>query len=216
MKTIVCFGDSNTFGVNPDGGRFPRQIRWTGRLQTLLGEEYYVVEEGLNGRTTVWEDPMQPCRCGMEALPYILKTHKPIDVMLIMLGTNDCKAHFHASARSIGRGLDSLCQRVLASDDEGYPAPGLFLVAPIYIGEGIGANALSSYDETAPAKSRELASYYRKVAEAYHAGFLDAAAVASPGSDLLHMDAASHEALAQALAGELRKWFDGKGSEAGR
>ncbi len=208
-KTIVCFGDSNTFGYNPDGGRHPWQVRWPGQLQQLLGEGYRVVEEGLNGRTTVWEDPMAPYRSGAQALPYVLQTHKPIDGMLIMLGTNDCKTYFGVSARNIARGLDSLCQQIVSFDYGGYPAPRLFLISPIYMDEAVAEEPLSSFDVSSCAKARELAGYYRVVAETYRAGFLDASAVAVPGSDFIHMDAESHGALARALAPEILCWLEG-------
>ena len=69
MINILCFGDSNTFGTNPKGGRHSWNTRWPGRLQVLLGPEYYVIEEGMGGRTTVWDDPLEPGRCGIQALP---------------------------------------------------------------------------------------------------------------------------------------------------
>lgn len=212
MKTIVCFGDSNTFGVNPEGGRYPRRLRWTGQLQELLGNGYYIVEEGLNGRTTVWEDPMQPWRNGAKALPYVLQTHKPMDLLLIMLGTNDCKTYLNVSAEDIARGLDSLCRKILHFDYHGYPVPGIFLVSPIYIGEQVTREG-APFDTTAVAKSKMLAAYYRRVADAYHAGFFDASQVASHGSDSLHMDAGSHTALARALTRELQHWFARKRDE---
>ena len=77
MINILCFGDSNTFGTNPKGGRHSWNTRWPGRLQVLLGPEYYVIEEGMGGRTTVWDDPLEPGRCGIQALPMALQSHKP-------------------------------------------------------------------------------------------------------------------------------------------
>lgn len=207
MKTIVCFGDSNTFGVNPDGGRHPRKTRWTGRLQELLGEDYYIVEEGLNGRTTVFEDPLQPYRNGAEALPYVLQTHKPIDLILIMLGTNDCKAHFGVSAKTISRGLDRLCRMIVHFDFGEFKTPEIFIVSPIHMAQGVLKREASDFDPASIDKAGQLADYYRGIAETYHAGFFDAASVAEPGSDALHMAAESHEALANALADELKDWF---------
>ena len=74
MINILCFGDSNTFGTNPKGGRHSWNTRWPGRLQVLLGPEYYVIEEGMGGRTTVWDDPLEPGRCGIQALPMALQS----------------------------------------------------------------------------------------------------------------------------------------------
>ena len=109
MINILCFGDSNTFGTNPKGGRHSWNTRWPGRLQVLLGPEYYVIEEGMGGRTTVWDDPLEPGRCGIQALPMALQSHKPLDLVILFLGTNDCKAHFHASPRVITKGMENLC-----------------------------------------------------------------------------------------------------------
>ena len=112
MINILCFGDSNTFGTNPKGGRHSWNTRWPGRLQVLLGPEYYVIEEGMGGRTTVWDDPLEPGRCGIQALPMALQSHKPLDLVILFLGTNDCKAHFHASPRVITKGMENLCHTV--------------------------------------------------------------------------------------------------------
>lgn len=210
MKTVVCFGDSNTFGVDPDGGRHPRDARWTGRLQTLLGKDYYIVEEGLNGRTTVFEDPMQPYRNGAEALPYVLQSHKPTDLFLIMLGTNDCKAHFGVSAKAISRGLDRLCRMIEHFDYGDFKTPDIFIVSPIHMADGVLERGVSDFNEDSIRKAEELASFYREIAATYHAGFFDASTVATPGSDALHMDAASHRSLAEALAEEVKRWFDEK------
>lgn len=113
MKNILCFGDSNTFGTNPEGGRHGREVRWPGRLQKLLGDDWYVIEEGMGGRTTVWDDPLEPNRRGIAALPIALTSHRPLDLVIISLGTNDCKAFFHASPKVIARGAEALCKLVL-------------------------------------------------------------------------------------------------------
>ena len=87
-------GDSNTWGYDAEtNGRFPDDVRWTGRLSERLGDSYTVIEEGLSGRTTVFEDPLNE---GMSALPYLypcLMSHAPLDYMVVMLGTNDCKEY---------------------------------------------------------------------------------------------------------------------------
>lgn len=91
MKQILCFGDSNTWGLIPKTGeRFPWGIRWTSILSEKLGQDkYHVVEEGLCGRTTVFDDPLRDGRCGVKVLPTLLESHDPIDLSIIMLGTND-------------------------------------------------------------------------------------------------------------------------------
>ena len=109
MTTILCYGDSNTYGYNPVNGlRYPKDVRWTGVLQKLLGEQYAVIEEGCNGRTTVFEDIAEPWKAGLGYLKPCLNTHKPIDFVIMMLGSNDLKRMFHATAKEIADGAEQL------------------------------------------------------------------------------------------------------------
>ena len=95
MKTILCYGDSNTYGLKPDSSqRYPRDVRWTGILQKKLGEDYYVIEEGLSGRTTLWDDPIEEHKNGKTYLLPCLESHSPINLVVLMLGTNDLKTRF--------------------------------------------------------------------------------------------------------------------------
>ena len=113
MKTILCFGDSNTWGQHaPLGDRFDEQTRWGSRLRTLLGEDYRVIEEGQRGRTTVWDDPIENRLAGLTYLWPCLDSHAPIDLVVIMLGTNDCKPYFGARAQSIANGAGRLVDMV--------------------------------------------------------------------------------------------------------
>ena len=101
MKTILCYGDSNTYGYDPSNGfRYPKNVRWTGVLADLLGPEFTVIEEGCNGRTTVFDDPLEGWKNGLDYLKPCLNSHKPIDLVILMLGSNDLKDIFHASAAS--------------------------------------------------------------------------------------------------------------------
>lgn len=95
MRSIMCYGDSNTWGYNPaTGSRFSRDGRWTGVLRQELSDGYEIIEEGLNGRTTVWNDPIEGYKNGKEQLIPCLETNKPLDMVIIMLGTNDLKVLF--------------------------------------------------------------------------------------------------------------------------
>src|SRR5688572_27059842 len=105
-KTIVCYGDSNTWGRIPGGARYPRSVRWTGVLQNLLGEEYEVINEGLSARTLVAVDPQNPERTGITHLKSILLTHKPVDAIIVMLGINDIKSRFNLTANDIASHLE--------------------------------------------------------------------------------------------------------------
>lgn len=97
-KTVLCFGDSLTWGFDPRGGedrvRYGFSERWTRRLQAELGSSYYVIEDGLSGRTTVFDDPVIGDMNGLAQLPTALKTHMPLDLVVILLGTNDAKVRF--------------------------------------------------------------------------------------------------------------------------
>ncbi len=201
MFNILCFGDSNTFGTNPAGGRHPRSVRWTGLLQHMLGEDFYVIEEGMGGRTTVWDDPLEPGRSGMMALPIALQSHKPLDLVILSLGTNDCKTHFNASPGVIARGMDSLCRLVRRFDyGPKAEAPQILLVSPIYIGSHIERSSFPSFDHTSRPKSMALAPLYKALASQYNGLFLDASQVAGPSElDQLHMDAAGHLSIADHL-----------------
>ncbi|MFZ4768284.1 MAG: GDSL-type esterase/lipase family protein, partial [Roseimicrobium sp.] len=137
MKTILCYGDSNTWGFVPESiteafpRRHPRDVRWTGVLQRELGAEYHVIEEGQNGRTTVHDDPINLHRNGRTYLPACLESHKPIDLVVLMLGTNDLKAMFGLSAPEIAAGAGQLATVILRSDTGPHAtAPKILLVAP--------------------------------------------------------------------------------------
>ena len=98
MINILCYGDSNTFGSIPkENKRYSINERWTGRLQNILGNDYRIIEEGLGGRTTVFDDPFEPGRNGIAYIEIALETHKPLDLIILALGTNDVKAHFSAT-----------------------------------------------------------------------------------------------------------------------
>ena len=206
MKSILCFGDSNTYGIDIlSSGRLPREQRWTGILQSALGEDYYIIEEGLNGRTTVFDDPFGAWRNGLSALPMVLQTHIPLELVVVMLGTNDVKPFFSASAAAIARGARSLCKAIQRYDYDMMNVPKILLVSPIQVGKDVETGPLAhSFDISSYKKSLELARYYEMTAQEMDCNFFDAAAVASPSPlDKIHLDEAGHEALAKALAKEI-------------
>ena len=113
MKTILCYGDSNTWGYNAVlGGRFAYEIRWTTRVAEFLGKDYRIIDEGLCGRTTSFDDPLTYGLNGLSTLEPIIKSHSPLDLLVVMLGTNDCKGYFGATARNIMEGLRRLVLQV--------------------------------------------------------------------------------------------------------
>ena len=138
-KHILCFGDSNTYGCRPSGGRYDESIRWPMRLQARLGEEYIVIEEGFGGRTTVFDDPVEGgYKSGAAYLPPCLMSHNPLDLVILMLGANDAKMRFNMTARTIAEGNMRLIRliRLYGMDAHGAPSR-VLLVAPPPIGENI-------------------------------------------------------------------------------
>ncbi len=144
MREILVFGDSNTWGYNPHTkARYPEEHRWPCVLQRELGEEYHIIAEGLNGRTTVWDDPLEggAIKNGSRYLPACLQSHMPLDLVIIMLGTNDLKHRFSLTAFDIANGAGVLVELVRASGcgrGEGElgvgKAPPVLLIAPPSLG----------------------------------------------------------------------------------
>lgn len=200
-KRILVFGDSNTWGYDAKiGGRFGRDVRWPGVLQKILGEGYTVIEEGLNGRTTVFDDPLNEGLNGLYYLYPCLKTHDPIDLLIIMLGTNDCKERFAATAKNIADGAGRLI-RLAASLDVWSGKTKILLISPAPIEEGCEASAVAGEMGICSEKSRRLADEYERVALENGCDFLDAAPYVRMNTiDYMHLDAESHGRLAEAVA----------------
>ena len=202
MKTILCYGDSNTWGFDPaTGQRYHRATRWPGVLQASLGSEYEVIAEGMCGRTTVFDDPVVEGRNGRTYLSPCLASHKPIDLVVIMLGTNDLKYMFGVGAFEVASGAGALVDIVRRSEagpDGG--SPGVLLVCPA----PIASLETSQYKEgfrEAREKSRQLAPHFEAIAAEKGCGFLDAGTVIeSSPIDGIHLEAAAHRALGQAVS----------------
>lgn len=211
MRTIVCFGDSNTHGANPvDQARFPRDVRWPGVLRADLGPEYEVIEEGLNARTTVFVDPLADDRSGKSYLQPCLWSHQPVDLVTIMLGTNDLKTVFGADAPAIANGaahLVDLARRSLAGPDDAPPR--VLLIAPPPLAPMTDRSELWGFG-TSRVESGRLAGLYRLVAEMRGIPFLDAGSVVTTSPhDGVHLDAEAHLALGHAVATMIREVFAG-------
>ncbi len=203
MKNILCFGDSNTHGARPDApGRYGRHERWTGLLQRALGEGYYVIEEGLNGRTTVFDDPVEIDKSGWKHLPSVLKSHAPLDLVVIMLGTNDLKARFSAPPSDIAQGAEQLVRLALASDaGRDFRAPKVLLCSPIalmeetFVGEMFGNRR---------ADSLRLGDLYFDVAQRNGIAHLRVSDFAEPSpADGLHLDLDGHKKVAEAMRAKI-------------
>lgn len=210
-KRILCYGDSNTWGYTPlTGERYDEDTRWTQILARDLGEEYTVLENGLNGRTTVFDDPHVANRNGRDGLPYALLTARPIDLVILMLGTNDLP---HTNAYGYSRGLSELALRILNAHifykDSARifrDAPKLLLVSPMTLHPQIDVIAPEGGYRGSYSESCRFAEFTRQVAESYGLPWLDAAQYATPSpADGVHMLPQGHIALGKALAQKLRE-----------
>ena len=203
MKTILCFGDSNTFGSVPGTGvRYGRKSRWPCRMERLLGEEYEVVAEGLPGRTTVFTDYIEPYRAGIEQIVPAVQSHAP-DAVVILLGTNDTKARYHVSAQEIGFGMEELLLRLRTA----YPfseAPKVLLVAPAPLRCAPGAEFSAESVE----KSRLLAPIFADIARRFGCAFFNAGEFAALGEDGIHFTPQDHETMARQAAEAVKALFD--------
>lgn len=198
-REILCFGDSNTYGLIPGTKeRYKENIRWTGILQQKLKEkDCRIVEEGLCGRTTVFEDELRKNRKGSGLLPVLLESHAPIDQVVLMLGTNDCKSYYHASAEVIGLGVEKLIGQIRQAGEH----IKILLVSPILLGEKVWEPEYDpEFDEQSVETSRQLKTVYSRIAKKHGIDFLAASDVAEPSSrDREHMDEESHRRFAEAV-----------------
>lgn len=207
MRTVLCFGDSNTHGQIPGRGpleRYGRQERWPGVLEKSLGPEWHVVEEGLSGRTTVHDDPIEGAhKNGRTYLKPCLQSHAPIDLVVIMLGTNDLKVRFHKPPSEVAMGIGCLVYdiRELNPGPAGH-VPEIMIVAPPPMLDDV--KEWESIFSGGQEKSRKLALAFEVMADSLGVHFFDAgtACQCSP-ADGFHIDAAAHRQLGEALAQEI-------------
>ncbi len=208
MKSILCYGDSNTYGYNPlNGMRYSEKTRWTGLLQEKLQDMCTIIEEGCNGRTTVFSDNKEPWKNGYDYLRPCLNSHKPLDMVIFMLGTNDLKKQYNASAIDVARGMETLIRETISftKEKQGF-SPRIILMAPPTIGSRIRTSAFNfSFDESAIGKSKELPALYEQIAQQYGCVFVNAAAyVRTSRQDSVHMMPSEHEILANKLSRLIR------------
>lgn len=204
MKTILCFGDSNTYGQLPlrdyKKSRYPTSVRWTGQLAHLARQGYRIIDEGNNGRTTGLEDPVREGRSGRAYLPGCLDSHVPLDLVILMLGTNDLKKKYNPSIASITdrmRDLVRITKRITAETSTA--AAQILVIAPPVIRPEFYVSDDFNYPEAVP-YSVGLAQAYKNMAAQEEVHFLDAGPIVpSSDKDGAHLEPEDHTKLAKAV-----------------
>ena len=208
-KHILCIGDSNTHGLCTDpsesadhGSRYNEEERWTCLLQKALGEEYLVIEEGLSGRTCVYDDPDMDSVNLLPVLHALLNSHEPLDLLILMLGTNDAKEKFDTDAKKITKGMQILVEEAKLVSCWGADGPKILIVAPVPIEEGV------TYPEFAldcVEITKRLAREYAFMAVAGQVNFLDAGGCELTQVDHVHLTAKGHRQLAERMETAVRE-----------
>ncbi|ROR99932.1 lysophospholipase L1-like esterase [Sinobacterium caligoides] len=202
MKNILCFGDSNTWGHDPATClRYPWHVRWTGVLQNKLGSNFRVIEEGLPGRNSGFDEPGRDFRNAARYLPMLLESHRPLDLVVIMLGTNDLKSQFNLTPSDISQSVKRLCKMVLNSEFVENANAQILLIAPTHVADMpeevmgfIGARD----------KSLQFSAEYKRVADELGILYMDASEIIETSdADGFHWTAHQHQDFAVTLSNKI-------------
>lgn len=204
---VLCYGDSNTYGYIPENGqRYSEDKRWSGILKQYLSKDgIEIIEDGVVGRTTEYEDVRRPGRNGLAILPTSLKLSGPIDYLVLMLGTNDCKTVYGLEPEEIGKGIE----KNINLAKEKYPDIKILLVSPIHLGEEVWKeNFDPEFNEHSVEVSKGLARVYKDIADEYDLDYLDASAIASPSpADQEHLTIDGHRRLSEEISKKIKKYY---------
>lgn len=209
MKTILCYGDSNTWGYNPlNRSRYPKEERWSSVLQKELGEEFEVIVEGLNGRTTVWNDPIDgEYKNGKTYLLPCLHTHKPIDIVIIYLGANDFKYRFSANSFDVAKAVETLAKIIKTSGtgpEEG-KSPEVLVVTPPAIRE---LNEQRGVFMGAEEKCKDISEQFKNIFDNSQYYLLDSNKIIKTSEvDGSHLSEESHYILGKELGRKIKEIF---------
>lgn len=214
-RRILCYGDSNTWGYDAaTGQRFDETIRYPKVLQELLGDGYEIIEEGCSGRTTVYDTDVDIYVNGYSYLYPCLESHSPLDLVVLMLGTNDLNNGVHKNAYYAAAGAERLINLIRHwSIDKARPCPKILLVSPILIEQAYTDPYLAAVIDYpwAAAESRKFRQYFAAVAEKTGCAFFAAEDCAEPCAiDGIHLGVQGHRALAEALQREVYRLIDGR------
>jgi lysophospholipase L1-like esterase len=212
MRTVLCFGDSNTHGTRAmrdlsDRRRFGPALRWPSVMAAILGEGFEVIAEGHPGRNAVFDDPVEgEHKNGLRILPALLEGHRPLDLVIVMLGTNDLKARFSVPASDIALGLERLVAAIRQSDaGPERAAPNVLLVAPVPVEE---VGFLGDMFAGGAAKARALPPLLADVAARQNVGFVNLAPLAQVDPvDGIHLSARAQAIIGAAMAEAVQRMF---------
>lgn len=206
MKNILCYGDSNTFGYRPDKlGQYDETVRWTALIAQALGENFRVIENGVCGRTTAMDDPRAAGRNGLADIDSVMEQYSPVDLVILMLGTNDLKTFYGMNERKIAENCGRIIDKI---ENLKYGAPKILLVSPILMGDNI-LSIKPLYDKNSLIVSRSIAAEYEMLAKEKGCFFMRAEDYADPSSvDCEHMDEVGHRNLARAIAAKVKEIFE--------
>lgn len=206
MKKILCFGDSNTYGFNPQtGGRFDKNERWTGVLQTLAGSDYAITEAGCNNRTCFRDNFEGKKFTGYQILPEYLSTK--YDLVVLWIGSNDLQRQYNVCVEEIQYGIENLIEIVRSIQ----PDTEILIIPPMVIGKEVLASKIFSFlfDENSIEKSLLVCEIYRKTALKYNCNFLNFDGVITPSlCDGLHFEACEHQKIANIVYKEIENIFN--------
>ena len=205
-KRILCYGDSNTQGIIPgDLGRYPANVRWTGVLQDELGADYEVIEEGLWGRTTNLDDPFED-KNGKTYSQGIIRTHLPLDFIILWLGTNNLKKIFKGKPEKVALGLEDLILEIkkhVAASKRGFQQPKILVVSPPILAAKVVE--VKPHFEGAPNKSKDLGKEFMKIAKKNYCKFIDLENYISVSAvDGIHLEKESHAKIGKMFAEVIR------------
>jgi lysophospholipase L1-like esterase len=202
MKNILCFGDSNTWGYTPISGvRYLKNERWPSVLQNIVGRQFHIIEEGLNGRTIANNVEGRPARSGAEILPILLESHRPLDLVIVSLGTNDLLKAFDLSAKNIARNMKVLCLSISNNEfiAQQKCKTKILVISPPHLGNLPKEDKLLFND--GHEKSKQLAIHYEKLAEELDVNFMDAQDIIQTSDiDGIHWTTEQHQEFAEAIS----------------
>ncbi|AME09928.1 MULTISPECIES: GDSL-type esterase/lipase family protein [Gemella] len=208
---ILCIGDSNTWGFVPGDENLRMEKRWTKILSEIRSEDE-IIEEGLCGRTITAKDTIVPVRCGVDTLPILMLSHVPVDLVIIMLGTNDLKKQFNPSAKHLARGMEEFIKYIRNPHlVEGYKIPKILVVSPVYLRDEIveRQSSFGEFDENSLKQSKFLPQTFKEISDKYEVDFLNAARVAEASPiDCIHLDEKKHEQLGRYIASKVSEILD--------